>query len=92
MRRAAPTRCSWHDDAAELSGDRGAAARTKAALLLIVAAAAQILSHAMSDDEEWKSSFVQGDDAALTAAITLHKSADVVGGVHVCFAEAIKLW
>ena len=23
----------------------------------------------MSDDEEWKSSFVQGDDAALTAAI-----------------------
>ena len=30
-------------------------------------------------------------DAALTAAIRLNKTGDVVGGVHVCFAEGIKL-
>ena len=29
----------------------------------------------MSDDEEWKSSFVQGDDAALTAAIKAREAA-----------------
>ena len=30
-------------------------------------------------------------EAALSTAIALGKTGDVVGGVHVCFAEGIKL-
>ena len=69
MGRAAPTRCGcgYDDDNLELL--EIAASRTLGRPSRSSRRRTAQISSAMSDDEEWKSSFVQGDDAALTAAI-----------------------